>query len=137
MERSAFARFMPKVKVTEGCWNWTAATNEKGYGVFRLRARRNQLAHGASYEHFVGPVPDGLVLDHLCENPRCVRPDHLEPVTNAENRRRARVTHCLRGHPYPLESVTRPSGTPLPGCLECIREHQRRYRRERRKLSAV
>lgn len=75
-----------------GCWNWIGRVDRYGYGCLRLQltGRRRQLgAHRAAWIAFRGPVPDGLTIDHLCSNVLCVNPDHLEPVTNAENIRRA------------------------------------------------
>ncbi|MHA6764687.1 HNH endonuclease signature motif containing protein [Streptacidiphilus sp. PAMC 29251] len=70
------------------CWAWTGCMNTKtGYGVFGGKGR-TQLAHRNAYEYQLGPIPDGLVLDHLCRRRSCVRPEHLEPVTQRENLRR-------------------------------------------------
>lgn len=95
-------RFWSKVEKTEGCWIWTAARNAKGYGYFRIGGRTRK-AHRLAYEDANGPVADGLVLDHLCRTPSCVRPDHLEAVTSAENTRRGEhgaQEACQRGHPF-------------------------------------
>lgn len=75
------------VETEEGCWLWRGALTERGYGLLR-DGRRRVRAHRAFYQELVGPVPDGLVLDHLCRNPSCVNPGHVEPVTQAENIRR-------------------------------------------------
>lgn len=74
---------------TEGCWIWTGARNDGGYG--QLNVNGKQLyAHRLSYECNVGPIPDGMQIDHLCRVTRCIRPEHLEPVTPKENIRRMR-----------------------------------------------
>lgn len=86
-----------------GCWMWMAAIHWTGYGV-----GKDGLAHRHSYEAFVGPIPSGLQIDHLCRNRWCVNPAHLEAVTQKVNIMRghgfgaknARRTHCPRGHPY-------------------------------------
>lgn len=70
------------------CWLWTDPLNPYGYGRFARTSAHRVLAHRYAYELLVGPIGDGLTLDHLCERPACVRPRHLEPVTNSENVRR-------------------------------------------------
>lgn len=85
-------RFMAKVDKTDGCWNWTGATQTKGYGSFGWGPRgqaRSFLAHRLAYAWFVGPLDPTLTVDHLCFNRRCVRPQHLEAVTLGENIARA------------------------------------------------
>lgn len=72
-----------------GCWLWLGSRTEKGYGRIRFRGEW-WSAHRLSYEQHVGPIPEGMQLDHLCEHPRCINPAHLEPVTGLENMRRAR-----------------------------------------------
>lgn len=97
----------------DGCWIFTGALNPAGYGVIGY-AGKVHLAHRLSYEVEVGPIPDGLELDHLCRNRNCFNPDHLEPVTHLENMRRSsRVkTHCIRGHELaaPEHFYERPDG---------------------------
>jgi hypothetical protein len=79
------------------CWIYTGLVNEQtGYGHFNRVGVPSLLVHRASYELFVGPIPDGLQIDHLCMVRTCVRPEHLEPVTAAENTRRARAAARAR-----------------------------------------
>ena len=88
------------------CWNWTGSLNTYGYGCYYAGRRRLIYAHRASYEAFVGPIPEGMHIDHLCRNHGCINPSHLEPVTVGENIRRgvspsalnARKSVCIRGH---------------------------------------
>lgn len=77
-------RFFEKVHMTDGCWLWMGHRNSTNYGTFRDHGK-TQLAHRVAYERIVGPIPEGLVIDHLCRNPPCVRPDHMETVTNYVN----------------------------------------------------
>lgn len=99
-------RALAKFAVGDECWLWTGTTNPAGYGqLSRRRPGPSVLAHRFIYEWLVGPIPEGLELDHLCRVHSCVRPDHLEPVTHAENMRRSLAyrthkTHCPQGHPY-------------------------------------
>lgn len=98
-------RFHEKYLVNEstGCWEWQAALfQDTGRPSFA-----NRIAYRAGYELLIGPIPEGLVLDHLCCNPICVNPSHLQPVTQEENRRRqaARQTHCKHGHELAGENL--------------------------------
>lgn len=86
-------RFWAKVDKTEGCWNWTGAHGEQGHGQIFTHGRSGTTpAHRVSYEMHVGPIPEGLVVDHMCHNPPCVNPAHLRLATvkqNIENRQGA------------------------------------------------
>lgn len=98
------ARFWSNVNKTEGCWNWKAG-KQNGYGCYWINGK-GILAHRFAYETLIGPIPKGLVLDHLCRNQACVNPAHLEPVTDRTNilrgiglaAKNAKKTHCKRGH---------------------------------------
>lgn len=124
-------RFWSKVEKTDYCWEWKAAKTPKGYGQFNID-KVVLRAHRVAYELVVGPIPDGLTIDHLCRNPSCVNPDHLEPVTNRENTLRgsnfiaqhAKKTHCPHGHEYTEENTYR---KPRGGreCLTCKRRRRR------------
>ena len=88
-------RFFERVLVGDDCWEWVGNKMPTGYGLFSWKPNGNDpqpitfRAHRWAYELFVGDIPEGLSIDHLCSNPSCVRPTHLEPVTHAENMRRA------------------------------------------------
>ena len=89
------------------CWLWTAARNASNYGVFYPQTDVAIMAHRWAYEFCVGPIPEGLEIDHLCRTHNCVYPWHLEPVTHRVNQHRgmsfsgvnSRKTHCDNNHP--------------------------------------
>jgi HNH endonuclease len=124
-------RFWTKVqKTNEGCWLWMTGLNKHGYGQFAcgLGSGRNKGAHVYSWELANGPVPKGKILHHLCQTRRCVKPDHLMPVSYSENNRRERGGHCAAGtHLWIPENiyVTR-RGSPV--CRACNRERMQRAR---------
>ena len=128
-------RFWAKVAVTPSCWLWTACTDGKGYGLFTLDGRTVRV-HRWSYEQLVGPIPEGLVTDHLCRVHNCVNPAHLEPVTSRENSLRGRnyqseKTCCKRGHPFD-EANTRLPSNGQRECRACNRDRARERRRLRK-----
>jgi len=132
--------FFARVEKTKTCWNWTGGNNGIGYGRF-WDGNRQTMAHRWSYEFSMGEIPVGLSLDHLCRNPSCVNPEHLEPVTMRENIMRgtgvtaqyATKTHCKYGHEF-NKSNTRISkykyGTTRI-CRICNREYMRKRRLEK------
>lgn len=94
------------------CWIWTACKTHDGYG--RIQVRKHALmAHRVSYEEHIGPIPEGLTLDHLCRHRACINPLHSDPVTMEVNILRglgmgalnAVKTHCKRGHPLSGENL--------------------------------
>jgi len=88
------------------CWIWWGASLSNGYGKVTVNYK-TLLVHRFVYESLIGPIPEGLQLDHVCENKLCVNPAHLEPVTCKINmeRRSASKTHCINGHPYIEENI--------------------------------
>lgn len=127
-------RFQDRTLKTDTCWLWQGCLNTGGYGQMKDNGKFI-LVHRYSYERDVGPIPEGLTLDHLCSVRHCVNPTHLEPVTKGENSRRGIVkrglkSHCVNGHDL---SINRRA--PRPGvfwCLACNREKQRIYNRLKR-----
>lgn len=120
-----------------GCHVWTGARSPSGYGHIAIGGRVRNV-HRVAYELHVGPIPPGLVLDHLCRNRACANPAHLEPVTSGENTRRgepAQRTHCPRGHAYD-ETNTYRTRTGGRACRACKRELQRIYDAKRKNKEA-
>ncbi len=114
------------------CWIWKRNQSHR-YGRIKIE-QKQWVAHRYAYESLIGPVPDGLELDHLCGNPKCVNPAHLEPVSHATNIDRGRkgkgkVKSCPRGHPY-VQSNTRYTKRGSPLCLECERDRGRERHRQ-------
>lgn len=148
-QRDAAYRFWSKVDRvadTELCWLWRSSLSRDGYGRFyvdgRRSTRRRVQAHRFAYEDVVGPIPEGLTLDHLCRMRSCVNPYHLEPVTNRENIQRGVVirapSHCPQGHAYDTANTRfRPDGRRR--CAECyrIRAHLRYMRLHPRDTSIL
>lgn len=117
--------FLAKIKYLDnGCWEWQANRGQ-GYGYCSLDGKLVR-AHRFAYRLFIGEIPRGLVLDHLCENKACVNPEHLEAVTVRENRRRRMKPYCNHGHAFD-EKNTRFYNN-RRHCRECERVRSRRRR---------
>ncbi|MGH3536358.1 MAG: HNH endonuclease signature motif containing protein [Pseudonocardiaceae bacterium] len=132
-------RFRSKVSISEvtGCWEWTASLRN-GYAAYGER-HVNLYGHRVAYEWLVGPIPEGLDLDHLCRNRPCVNPEHLEPVSRRVNLLRgetltaknATATECPQGHEYnSTNTYVDPEG--FRHCKTCRLATSRRLYRERR-----
>ena len=123
-------RFWAKVDKTGDCWLWTAYVNYGGYGMFSV-AGGTARAHRWAWESLVGPIPDGLTIDHLCKVRRCVNPAHLEPVTPSENVRRGLTRDsCRKGHPFEDWNIQMKGGRRR--CKTCNRENSsRQWQREK------
>lgn len=147
MKRDQVAYFWDRVALPSepnGCMLWTGGLNSYGYGKLMLN-KKNWMVHRLAYTWLVGVIPNGLVLDHLCRTRNCVRVDHLEPVTPAENVRRGDVenygaqqyqrakTHCPNKHEYTEENTYRdPSRNGARRCRSCTRDRQRaRYQEQK------
>lgn len=142
--RDPLERFAEKVDFSGVCWEWTACRHKKGYGQFRAGMMRQ--AHLWLWEQVVGPVPEGLELDHLCKNRGCVNPDHFEPVTHQVNiarsesnsvalkavwaRKHAERTHCSKGHEFTKENTMRYPGKRM--CRTCNTAKARAWHAARR-----
>lgn len=123
-------------KRPDGCWQFTGALTSYGYSQVRLGTGRPcALGHRVAYEALIGPVPDGLELDHLCRNRACVNPAHLEPVTHQVNLLRgqtinaskAQQTHCVNGHEFTADN-TRIYRDGTRRCRACDRIRTAGYR---------
>lgn len=145
--RPLLDRLMERVaKAESGCWIFQGHINQTGYGLITDQAGRTIRAHRAMYMELVGPIPDGLHLDHLCNVRACVNPEHLEPVTLQVNTQRAverhaaglttwkdrqvgnsQRTHCSQGHELTAETATSRKDGGVR-CLLCERIRDRRRR---------
>ena len=137
MARPLEERLWSRVERGSGdeCWSWLGSQNSRGYGQIMAHGHMTGV-HRVAYELAVGPIPEGLQIDHLCRNPLCVNPAHLEPVTQRENMlrgvspgaRAVRDNVCKRGHPFDLlNTYVDPKG--WRRCRECHRLDEIRRRR--------
>lgn len=133
-------RLLRRVAVTGACWLWTGPVNHEGYARMRVPGWPTKWAiHRVSYEVFIGPILKGLTIDHLCRNPSCVNPAHLEPVTMEVNIRRGfgigmrnqAKRACSNGHEYVdgsyhIEQIG--NGKVGRRCILCRRAREKRNR---------
>jgi hypothetical protein len=136
-----------------GCWLWSGQIDVGRYGVVRAADGKVHKAHRVAYEAYVGPIPDGLTIDHTCHSTdtkcaggptcmhrRCVNPAHLEPVTmrvnalrgNTTAAKHAAKTHCPQGHEYTPENTYSSPKRGERDCRKCRRVHGREWARRNR-----
>lgn len=128
--------FWERVDTSAECWEWLGSRTSGGYGNLRVDGR-NDYAHRVSYRLTYGSIPDGLVIDHLCRNRACVRPDHLEAVSAGENVRRGAAPYgpirhqCKHGHDITdaTNVYTAPDGSRR--CRVCASERDAERKRQR------
>ena len=138
-------RFWSKAEKTDSCWNWKSNMHFKGYGLFSLNGKTVK-AHRIAFELSKGQILEGLTIDHLCRNRRCVNPSHLEAVSMKENTLRgngpsaihSRKTHCKKGHELTSDNMV-PSYLKKGErrCLTCWRAYTAKWMREHPKKRRV
>ncbi len=145
-------RFQRKVSVLDsGCWQWMGTIHKHGYGRFYDQKNHAVRAHRWAYSSWIGPIPDGMTVDHTCHDPKdcaggyscvhrsCVNPGHMQIVTIQDNlKRRASVivTHCPNGHEYSDEN-TYVSKAGTRQCVTCNRDRARERQRKVRALASI
>ena len=121
-----------RMKAVGDCWEWQGYVNNQGYGV--INVDKPILAHRMSYTAFVGEIPEGKVLDHICRNRKCVNPAHLRILTIGENvlcgetiaAKKKAQTHCIHGHPFDDENTYFYKGRRQ--CRTCRRENDLKHK---------
>lgn len=133
--------FWDRVDKNGDCWLWIGSTNGLGYGEIRIKQIKYYV-HRLLFQLTNGKIPSGTELDHLCSEPRCCNPSHLEAVDHLENVRRAAKpkphllkTHCIRGHDFYETQFFRKDGKGR-GCRKCVNITSKNFA-ERKKLSNV
>lgn len=135
-------KLMLNHRIEGGCWRWTGAHISTGYGQLDVGGKRKGV-HRLAYTAFVGPIPEGMDIDHACNVRDCINPEHLRPMSHRDNILRsagppglnAWKTHCKRGHEFTPENTR----IPRPGhreCWTCRRAARREYKASRRRRLA-
>lgn len=130
--------------IPSGCWEWLGGRTSAGYGMANVDGQQ-QYTHRLFYQRFKGPIPKGLVIDHLCRNVGCCNPSHLEAVTSKVNCLRAPASQialnsnkstCINGHEFTLGNTFVYQGQygPKRQCRECKRLRQLQYTRRKKRL---
>jgi len=123
-------RFDLQTDKSGDCWEWLGSVSSRRYPSFMVDGRSVKV-HRWIYEQEIGPIPDGLQIDHMCGNTRCVNPAHLRAVTASENTRahwREQRGVCRNGHPMTEDNIVWRRGGKVRKCRICDRERRRRYR---------
>jgi hypothetical protein len=132
-------RVLNRIDITEpGCWLWPGSCTPNGYGTVNARPpyvdrQKPLLVHRVMYQHFIGEIPPGLELDHLCRVRSCCNPAHLEAVTRLENVHRGsgmRGDSCPKGHAYPENIRVKGDGNIY--CIVCDYARCKAYRARKR-----
>lgn len=139
-------KYLNKINFTDSCWLWTGTINSDGYGIAHIKLGNkwvHRKAHRIIYELHNGKIPDNLVCDHLCRVRNCVNPNHIEIVTQSENRKRGEFpsppskyqTHCKHGHEMNEEN-TRIGRFGYRICRACARRFSKEnYNKNKKKLN--
>lgn len=124
-------RFHAKYKEVNSCWLWQASKLKNGYGLFTDENGKTVTAHRWSYSHFVGVIPSGKVIDHICRNHACVNPKHLQAISQSDNikrslvvKKRAARTHCINGHEFNVHTIRYAGNQRGRRCALCAQERR-------------